>query len=229
MVDIHSHILPGLDDGPGDLDESVYIAEIAFREGIRKIICTPHAARDYDDLIRAAGESLTLLRGKLEEKGIPIYLQLGFEVLVSRRLIDYENLKGLTFLWSGKPHMLLEFDFDKFPDCLDEALYLLKLENIQPIFAHPERYYYLHDNITFLKNMKSRGVKIQVNAGSITGIYGPTVKKFVRKIIKNGLIDFVATDTHSRGRRGPYMKQAVRLLENWTSEKTASALLNQNT
>lgn len=228
LVDIHSHILPGLDDGADDMDESVDIAEMAFREGIRTIICTPHAARGYDELIRAAGDGLMRLRAKLEEKRIPITLQLGFEVLVCENLLYYENLKGLAFLLGGRLHMLLEFDFNKFPDCLDELLFLLKLENIQPIFAHPERYYYLHDNITFLKNMKSRGVKIQVNTGSITGSYGPDVKKFVKKIIKNGLVDFIATDTHSRGRRGPYMLQAGRLLEGWVSEKAASAIMNQN-
>ena len=228
FVDIHSHILPGLDDGPDDMDESVTIAEIAFREGISKIICTPHAARGYDELIRAADDGLASLREKLEEKRIPISLQLGFEVLVSEQLLYYENLKQLAFLLNGRQHMLLEFNFNRFPDCLNELLYLLQLENIQPIFAHPERYYYLHDNITFLKNMKSRGVMIQVNTGSITGNFGPDVQKFVKKIIKNGLVDFIATDTHSKGKRGPYMMQAGRLLEGWLSKKAASEIMNQN-
>lgn len=219
LMDIHSHILPGLDDGSADLNESLEIAQTAFREGIRTIVCTPHAARGYDELIRAAGGRLKSLREKLLEKQIPICLELGFEVLVCERLLYYENLKGLSFCIGGKPHMLLEFDFDRFPSCLDEVLYLLRLENIQPIFAHPERYYYLYDNITFLKNMKSRGVKLQVNAGSITGSNGSAVKAFVKKIIKNGLVDFIATDTHSNGKRGPYMKQAVRLFTDWIGKE----------
>ncbi len=228
LVDIHSHILPGLDDGPGDLEESADIAEIAFREGIRKIICTPHASGGYDELIRSAGDGLVKLRERLREKSIPIRLELGFEVLVCENLLYYENLTGLSFSLGGKPHILLEFAWEKFPDCLDEVLFLLGLDGIQPILAHPERFYYLHDNITFLKNMKSRGVKIQVNAGSITGNYGAAVKKYAKKIIKNGLVDFIATDTHSGRRRGPYLRQAGRLLEDWISEKAASEILNQN-
>lgn len=224
MVDIHAHILPCIDDGPDSLQESIDIAKIAYREGIRTIVCTPHAENDYDALIALAQEGLCQLKEALRRENIPIALLQGFEVLINESLLQYGHLKKLAFILSGQAYMLLEFDFRRFPVCLKQILQRLEGENIRPILAHPERYPYLLGNIAFLQNLKNSGVMLQVNTGSITGEYGKPVQKFAKKIIQEGLADFMATDTHSSRERGPYVKKAERLLQSWSSSASPASI-----
>lgn len=226
FVDIHSHILPGIDDGPVTIAESVQMANIAYKQGICTIVCTPHAQRDYDKLIGVATEKKQLLQDKLINYGIPVTLHLGFEVLVCEPLMQYGDLNRLSFQMGGRPYVLLEFGHAKFPGFLDEILYLLKTENIRPILAHPERYAYLQDNITFIRNLKDRGVLMQINAGSVTGEYGQAVQLFVRKIIKSGLADYLATDMHSSSKKGPRIRQAQKMIQSWASPLTAVSLFD---
>jgi protein-tyrosine phosphatase len=228
MVDIHSHILPCIDDGPDSLQKSVEMAKIAYEEGIRTIVCTPHAEKDYDVLVMRAQDGLDVLQEKLQRENIPIDLLLGFEVRVNGLLLQYEHLEKLAFRLDGMKYMLLEFDFRKFPIYLEEILMRLRQENIQPILAHPERYPYLLENIAFLKNLINKGMLLQVNTGSITGEYGHSVQRFAKKIIQNGLAGFIATDTHSSRKRGPYVKQAGRLLESWASSAVLVSIYNHS-
>ncbi len=223
MVDIHSHILPCIDDGPDSLAESIDMAKIAYKEGIKTIVCTPHAEDNYDVLIARAQEGLRLLQQKMLQENVPITLFLGFEALVCERLLRYEQLKRLAFQLDGLSFMLLEFDFHRFPVCLEEILCRLRKENIRPVLAHPERYPYLMENLAFLEHLQNRGVLLQINTGSITGENGRSAQKFAKKIVQNGLAGFIATDAHSSMRRGPYVKQAAKVLERWaTSAELAS-------
>lgn len=228
-VDIHTHILPGLDDGARTMEESLLMAKIAYSEGIRTIVCTPHAQEKFDEISGRARQAMERLGEGLSGQCLPLRLHLGFEVLVSERLLDYKGMRNLSFEMCGRPHMLIELDFYGVPACLDETVYMLGVLGITPILAHPERYDYLRYDVAFLKRLKEKGVKLQMNAESVTGEGGRRAMKFARKIVQNGLADYIATDMHSSGRRGPYIRAAYQHVESWGSRLAARPLLKQNT
>jgi protein-tyrosine phosphatase len=222
-VDIHTHILPALDDGARTMDESFMMAKIAYGEGIRTIVCTPHAEKGYGELIGRAREAMERLKEGLYGRCLPMRLMLGFEVLVCERLLDYKDIGNLSFDMGGRPHMLFELDFYRLPACLNEAVYMLGTFGITPVLAHPERYDYLRHDIAFIKSLKEKGVKLQLNAGSVTKENGPRAMRFAKKLIQNGLADYIATDMHSPDRRGPYIRAAYRQAESWGSRLGGAA------
>lgn len=227
MIDIHSHILPGIDDGAKDINESIEIARNAVREGIEKMICTPHATGDYDSILEQANESIFILKQKLKDGDISLELDLGFEVLANENFLDYPKPENLAF---GKsPHILLEFNFDCFPEKIfDEILYVLKISKIAPILAHPERYEYLYKDTSLIKKIKAQNVKLQINTSSILGAHGFQPKSFAKKLLTKGYADYLASDVHSLGSRGPYIKKAVNLVERWCSPQVANKLTYEN-
>jgi Capsular polysaccharide biosynthesis protein len=226
IIDIHSHILFGIDDGAKDIKESLEIARSAVREGIIKMVCTPHAEADYDGLIHNANESIITLRQKLKEESIPLAISLGFEVFVNQTFLDYPSPEKLAF--GENPHILLELGFDYFPKIFEEVLYLLTISKITPILAHPERYDYLYNDLGFIKNLKQKNVKLQINTASITGENGSKTQGFAKKILKKGYADFIASDVHSNGLRGPYFGQAINTVQNWCSPQAARMLTYEN-
>ncbi len=224
MVDIHSHMLPGIDDGPDDINESVEMARMALHEGITAVVCTPHAIRDFDQLLALAEERLQALKGELARRQVPLALYQGFEVYASESLLDYQDIKRLTL--PGGKRMLLEFDFGSMPACADEVLYLLRISNITPVLAHLERFDYMNRDIGRMKALKQQGAMIQVNTGSITGMHGRAAQKCAKKMIKAGLVDYIATDAHSTRRRGPYVAAAAGLISKWASGECFDGLMS---
>lgn len=208
MIDIHSHILPKLDDGAKDLDTTIEMLKIAAMEGTKKIIATPHYYRGYyenhyNDIV---AEVNNLNKIAMENK-IDIEILPGQEVFLDKHILgDHksEKIKGLN----DTKYLLVELPFDKLPDYAMDTIYELRLMGLTPILAHPERYKYIIDKISNINQFAKEGCLFQINTGSITGVFGKSVEKTAESLLKNGMGNFVASDCHTTNKRCPGLKKS---------------------
>lgn len=190
MIDIHTHILPNVDDGSSDFDTSCKLLELELENGVNKVICTPH--QNYLNLNKELLiEKFNEFKNKIN---LDIELYLGSEIYYYKGFLnDLENGKLLTI--NNSKYILIEFSTSQNTDIID-IVYSIKLKGYIPIIAHIERYSYLN-NEDYLK-IKKEGALIQINASSFN--YSNT-KKIIKYLLKNNLVDFVASDCHDLNRR----------------------------
>ena len=195
-VDIHSHLIPGVDDGAKNLEDSIALIKGLKDLGFKKIITTPHVYEDYypntSDRLLAG---LDTLRNGLKAANVNIEVECAAEYYmdeVFESLLDKKEL--LTF---GDNHVLVEMSFFQEANKLDDYLFQMQVNDYQPVLAHPERYVYYNRNFNRFEDLKMRGCKLQLNLLSLTGHYGKEVKDLAVKILDTGLYDFVGTDTHN--------------------------------
>ncbi|HEY4650476.1 MAG TPA: CpsB/CapC family capsule biosynthesis tyrosine phosphatase [Pontibacter sp.] len=196
-VDMHSHILPGLDDGAETLERSLELVQGMQQLGYRKLIMTPHIMSDfYRNTPEGIRERLQLLKGAVAEAGIEIELGCAAEYYLDevflQKLEDDEEL--LTF---GDRCLLFETSFLNEPLNLREAIFKMQSRGYKPVLAHPERYSYFYGKFDELVNLREQGVLLQPNLNSLTGYYSPAAKAVAEKLIDNGLVDLVGSDVHS--------------------------------
>lgn len=212
-IDIHSHIIPGIDDGAKDEGVTLEMLRIAQNSGTRHIIATPHyvygnTRYGYATIIEKCSE----LNRLAADAGINVTVHPGCEVFICPELIElYEQ--GLIGTLAESSYMLVEFPMMSIPPYTDEVLYNLQLKGITPIIAHPERYIEIQCEPLIMEVYKDRGILAQVNSGSIAGIYGMKIKKTVMRLIKEGWVQFVASDAHSAVRRNPDMSKEAAIIE----------------
>lgn len=194
--DIHSHILPGIDDGSPDIDTSLEILRTLSEAGVRKFICTPHVIGDmYRNTPETIHDSLERLQKALRQNGMSIEISAAAEYMLDdhfmQLLHNKEPLMKLT-----KNYILTELSYSTAPGKLEEISFEINTNNYQPLMAHPERYPYYHNNYKAYERLKELGFLLQVNLLSLTGYYGKTVAKAAKYILENKLADFVGTDLH---------------------------------
>jgi protein-tyrosine phosphatase len=197
MVDIHTHILPGLDDGSKDIEESLELLRDAKRQGINTVFATPHFITGlYQPPVKSIISRMKELRKRINEEDIDIELKKGTEIgLVSEMssdMIGYYSMDG------KRKYILIELPFVSYPLNCDKRIYDLISKGFKIILAHPERAFFIMRAPGKLKDWKKRGILIQVNTKSILGRYGKHVKKLCIRMLKQGIVDFVATDTHNK-------------------------------
>lgn len=195
QVDIHSHLLPGIDDGAKTMDHTLGMLHKFAELGYQKLILTPHV---MDGVYNNTPE---IIRAKLEEvkaaakaAGIPIELEASAEYYFDETLPELLR-KGNLLPFHGN-HILFECSFRNEPVQLEEFLFELSTSGYQPIIAHFERYGYYHGSMDMARRLRDRGVWIQLNLNSLTGHYGPDVKKQGLRLIKEGLVDIAGSDCH---------------------------------
>ena len=197
MIDIHSHILPCIDDGARSMLESINILSNASLNGVTDVILTPHY---IDESIQVCNNKekfdlLKKLREEVNKNNININLYLGNEVFISNNVIDLLKNREIYTL-NGSRYLLMEFSMGYYPNEIDDVLDSLFKFGIIPVIAHPERYIYLYNNIDFFKYLVDRGCLLQCNIGSLFGEYGKSAKKMVKLLLKNNLVSFFASDIH---------------------------------
>lgn len=193
FVDIHSHILPGIDDGAKNIEESLALISEMKKMGFSKIIGTPHTYPGlYENTTKSIEESFTSINNK---KSGEIKLGYASEYLIDISLLEKINKKDILTIKDN--FVLLEFSFISEPMILREIIFEFITNGYTPIIAHPERYQYYHNNLNKVYQLKKLGCKLQLNLLSIVGTYGKGVLKFSEKLLKNKLIDFVGSDIHS--------------------------------
>lgn len=194
-VDMHSHLIPGIDDGAQTMDETIAMLAKFQDLGYRKVITTPHTMSDY---YRNTPE--IILSGLADVKAVAKQIGLTIEIeAASEYYFDDQFLKkvnnGEVLTFAGK-HLLVEFAMRGTPAYENEMFFELLSNNYQPVLAHFERYMAFFGSVEKAKEYKDRGVLIQMNLNSLTGHYGPEVKKQAERLIDQKLVDFVATDCH---------------------------------
>jgi len=198
-VDMHSHLLPGLDDGLQTIEQTVAFVQDLEKLGYKKLICTPHILSDlHPNSKDTILPKLDLVRTALQEAGVKMEIDAAAEYM-----IDHEFEQKIAsakrrddLLTIAKNYILIEMSYLAASPNYEKVIFDLRMLGLTPILAHPERYSYYHRNFGQYERFKELGCKLQVNLLSLSGGYGPDVKKAAEKLIKNDMIDFLGTDMH---------------------------------
>ncbi|MGQ9475760.1 MAG: tyrosine-protein phosphatase [Actinomycetota bacterium] len=232
FLDIHSHILPGIDDGAADEDEFLAMAQVALRGGTVTMVATPHW--DLEEM-PTPGESVPALVGecrkKLESRGLRLELLPGVEVRLNAGLYrlaeEGEAVRGLTLAGNGK-YLLVDLPLSDVPLGAEETLFRLQLHGYVPILSHPERNRLLLDDPARLRGLVDRGVELQVNSGSLLGTYGRAARRAAAALLREGLARLMASDAHHATERGPDLSTAWEITRDLVGRAAADALLREN-
>jgi protein-tyrosine phosphatase len=222
IIDMHCHVLPGVDDGSECLEQSLNMLRISAGEGVGTVVATPHLVCDGSEKLYAARirKAFMELKSIASERGISVRLALGFELLLSASLPHVDNIGEYTI--EGTNRLLVEPQSSEPVKMLDELLYGLGHTKLELILAHPERNAWLAGNTSYLRQLAAKGVLMQINAGSVTGQWGRGVTRAVRKMARQGLVHLIGSDAHSDGARKPQVNDAVSTLYGWLGEKAAA-------
>lgn len=203
MIDCHCHMLPGVDDGAKDETMALAMIEKSYNDGVTHIILTPHF-RKFDEGKRLKHKTVfENLKLSVKQKGIPVELYLGREVYYKDNLL--EQTKNLAI--DGSPYVLVEFS-TTMEQNIEEIIFNLKVSKLKPIVAHVERYPYLKKED--YHQIRLTGGLLQVNAGAIKGFEGFGKRRLVKFLLKNQLVDIVASDAHNLSNRKPNLKNAYK-------------------
>jgi protein-tyrosine phosphatase len=214
MIDLHCHILPGIDDGPADIEESLAMARYAVKNGISAIVATPHAlGSGFDNPPEKIHQAMFDLQKRLDKDKIPLTLHPGAEVHLcpdmARRIMAEETL----FLNQNRGFILVEFPFQSVPIGFKEELFQLAVHGITPVIAHPERNPMIGHDPGFLVELMDMGCLVQVNSTSITGGFGDGIMAAAHRLIEKRLVHVIASDAHSFDHRPPALSLAVEIAQ----------------
>ena len=194
--DIHSHILPGIDDGSPNVETSLALLQNLIDAGINKFICTPHIIGDmYRNTPETIGNALNTLKDACHRNGIRVHLSAAAEYMLDDHFMELIRAKE-PLLTLDKNYILTELSYSASPNNLEQITFEIHTNNYQPLMAHPERYHYFHKNYNAYQRLKDLGFLLQVNLLSLTGHYGKNVARAAKYILENELADFVGTDLH---------------------------------
>lgn len=228
FIDIHSHILPNMDDGSRSVPQSLSMLRIACEQGIDLMIATPHNMPGKGcPAPELVWESVDRLGQQAQQEGLPIQILYGTEYYYREEVLTLlEAERGITL--GNSDCVLVEFD-----PMVDKAYFCNALRDIlstgyRPVAAHVERYGKALTDISLLKDLHKMGVLFQVNAASVVGDNGRQSRRDAKALLRETLVDFVATDAHSDGRRAPYMGKCADILYKKYSKSYADALLFGN-
>lgn len=228
FVDIHSHILPGVDDGAKSVEQSMNMVRIAYQEGIREIIATPHfCIGRFENDVALLKERWKALKKETARAFPDMKLYLGNEVMYSAD-VDERIEDGTILSLADSMYVLVEFYPFVEKREIEEGMHRVVLSGKTPILAHVERYQALLGEIDAIYALRDIGAYIQVNSGSVTGKLGRTVQKQIKALMKEDLVDFVATDCHSDGHRAPYIRECAKYLEKKFGREYMEMLLVAN-
>lgn len=192
-VDLHSHLIPGIDDGAKTIEDSIKLILELKALGFHKIITTPHIMSDYyRNNSESINSGLYALRAELKNRNIDIEIEAAAEYYYDEYFL--ELLKTDNLLTIHKEYLLFELSYLTKPSGIDEVIFQIQTKGLKPILAHPERYPYL--KMADYAKYKEAGCFFQMNILSLTGHYGEQAKNIAKQLIEFGYIDFIATDLH---------------------------------
>ena len=228
FVDIHCHLLPGIDDGAAGDDEALAMAEMALNDGIDTIVATPHQlgnhAANTAEQIRATASRFQRL---LAKRQLPLRVFVGADVRIEPDLVARIRRDEVLTLADRGRHVLLELPHTVYLP-LDRLLAELSSAGMVGILSHPERNLGILKQPGVLRPLVERGCLMQVTAGSLLGTFGSEIKSFSESLIAQGLVHFLATDAHGTRRRPPRIRQAFDRAAQLTDEETAIDLCCRN-
>ena len=227
-IDIHSHILPGIDDGARDEGQSLEMLKLAAADGITDIIVTPHFHYRRGHAAPAQiREAALKMQQMINDTGLKINIHIGNELYYTHELL--ENVKaGDALTMAGSDYVLLEFSPETERRKIQNGVYQFLSEGYYPIIAHMERYQAFQKHPDFAAEVSEMGAYYQLNAGSLLGAAGWSTKRFAKAMLKSGMIRFVATDAHDMQKRVPAFGRAAEWIEKKYGESELTDYLYNN-
>lgn len=232
FTDLHSHILPGFDDGARDEAQFLEMAQIALEGGTSRMVATPHYDLEGSTIeLDEVAQSIERHAEFLNSRHMPLSLIPGVEVRISAALFtlakDGEKLRRLR-IGEASRFLLVDFPLFDLPVPTPDIIFQIQLSGLTPIIAHPERNRYLVKHGSMTKALVDRGVELQVNSGSLEGIYGKHARQSAMALIKEGVAKLVASDAHRPEGRGPDLSNAARIIERQLGADAARIMLQVN-
>lgn len=197
MIDIHTHILPNLDDGSGDINTTIKMLEQEISTGVTDVVFTPHVVRGE---FSSKEDILKCYMDCLEKFPKDIRYYLGSEIFYYKNMLNDID-KGNHITINNSKSFLMEFSMHSKPNDYEDFFYVAKLRGYKVVVAHPERYSYF--DLNFIDTIRAYGGFVQVNSSSILGLHSKQAKKNAHILLKKGLVDFIASDSHNCSNRCP--------------------------
>ncbi|MBI2304075.1 MAG: hypothetical protein HYU86_04950 [Chloroflexi bacterium] len=226
MIDIHSHILPGLDDGAQTPEDAIAMAQVAVEDGIEVMVATPHGAELAPGWSQAEALSrVNALEEEMARRHIPLRLVPGVENYLTPEL-PQKMVEGGALPLDGTSYILVEFPLFSLPPYTEEVLFQLQIKGFTPIIAHPERNDVLQKNPDLLLRLVERGMLAQVTAASLTAAFGSLPRQAAETMLRRRLVHIIASDAHSpQGSRSPVLSEGVREAARIVGEAAARAMV----
>lgn len=229
MIDLHCHVLPGIDDGPRTIEGSLELAHAAAAAGITTVVATPHVSMRYPNRASAIAGRVEELIARLAQEGMALEVLAGAEIAMTQMVdIQADELNDLEL--GGGGWLLVEPPFATGPADLDSILQGLERRGHRILLAHPERCSAFHRDPAMLERIVQRGVLVSVTAGSLVGRFGDPVRRFALELAQAGLVHNVVSDAHDHLHRPPGMTDALARagltpLAGWLTEEVPAAIL----
>lgn len=231
MIDLHCHLLPGVDDGPDTMEEALALCRHAVSAGITHSVVTPHIhpGRYANDAVSIA-EAAQQLQTQLRAEHIPLKLSFSGEVRISPEILPMIAANQIPFHgeWQGKKVMLLEFPHSHILPGTDKLVAWLMQRNIIPLIAHPERNKDIMRDIGKLHEWVNKGCLFQITAGSLAGRFGDVAEEVAREIVAEGWATVLASDAHNLKARPPELADGLEVAIEILGEERAQKLVNAN-
>lgn len=207
MIDLHCHLLPGIDDGPTELELSLTMARAAVADGITITACTPHIYPGlYENDAAGIERAIAALRIELARAGIPLQLVAGADTHLAPDMVDGLR-RGRIPTLGGSRYFLFEPPHHVAPARMDEMIFSLMTGGYLPVVTHPERLSWIEENYEIFPRMVKAGAWMQITSGSLTGRFGRRPKYWAERMLDEGLVHILATDAHNMARRGPWLAE----------------------
>jgi protein-tyrosine phosphatase len=208
LIDLHCHLLPGVDDGAKNLEMSLAMARLALADGITTIACTPHIMPGvYNNTGPAINEAVARLRTALAENGIALRLVSGADVHVAPDLVE-QLRQGQALTLNGTRYLLLEPPHHVMPPRLEDHIFRLQTAGFVPILTHPERLSWLDVHYALVKRLVYSGLLVQITGGSVLGRFGRRPRYWAERMLDDGLCHILASDAHNTEQRVPRLSEA---------------------
>ncbi|MGH8437375.1 MAG: tyrosine-protein phosphatase [Pseudomonas sp.] len=228
MIDLHNHLLPGIDDGAPDLEAALALARMAVQDGITHLVCTPHIHPGrYDNTPASIQAAQACFVTALKAENIPLKVAAAAEVRFGMELMIGVGQGTIPFLgeWQGKPVLLLEFPHGEIPFGAERLIGWLLQRNIIPMIAHPERNKGIMRTPSRLKPFLEQGCLLQVTAASVAGHFGPVAEEIAHALLEQGVVTILASDAHNLQHRPPLLSEGMQHAARIVGAAKAEALV----
>ena len=228
MVDIHHHLLWGLDDGAKDFETSVAMAKASAADGVTHIVCTPHASGRFAYQPELNADKLRELQARLDAEGVGVRLGMGCDFHLSYDNIQEAKENPTRFSVNGRGYLMVEIPDYGVPQGLTETFYELRLVGLTPVLTHPERNPTLQRDLGRLEEWMRGGMLVQVTGDSVTGKMGKTAGKVAHQLLAKRWVHFLATDAHNVSSRPPRLSEARDAVADKYGAEYAESLVTAN-
>ena len=226
MIDLHCHLLPGIDDGAADLSESLAMAEMAVEDGIGVIACTPHI---FPGLYQNAGPgirgAIASLQAELDRRGILLGLVEGADIQLASDMLADLRAGALPTL-NGSRYFLFEPPHHTAPALLERTVFEIHAAGYEPIITHPERLSWIETDYPIIKRLFDGGIWMQITAGSVTGAFGRRAVYWSERLLDEGMVHILATDAQNCRRRTPILSRARDIIALRVGDEAALSMVS---